>query len=189
MTRVGAVVLAAGASTRLGQPKQLLVLDGETLVDRAVRIASDACVTVTAVLGANAELIQKHCRFKDVHVVVNQAWFQGMGSSICAGIAALGIVDGAIVMTCDMPAVTAHHLRRLSESGALTASSYAGHRGIPAYFPAASFPELLSRQHMDGARDLLHDARLVELPQGDLDIDTPEDFARAKAIHSLCLHG
>ena len=73
--RVGAVILAAGASRRLGEPKQLLVLGGETLLERAVRVARTAgCSPVVVVLGAFGEVIQKGCQLDDVVVVVNEDW-------------------------------------------------------------------------------------------------------------------
>jgi CTP:molybdopterin cytidylyltransferase MocA len=76
-------------------------------------------------------------------VVVNESWIEGMGGSIRAGIAALRDVDACVVLTCDMPAVTAAHLCSLMASGEVTASSYAGRRGVPAYFPVSTFPLLM----------------------------------------------
>src|SRR5712692_459157 len=101
MKSVAALVMAAGASSRLGSPKQLVRLGAETLLERAVRVAREAgCSPVVVVLGALAD------------------------------------VDGCVVMTCDMPAVTVSHLQVLMSTGEMVASSYAGRRGVPAYFPA-----------------------------------------------------
>lgn len=175
--RTAAVVLAAGASTRFGSPKQLARLDGETLLERAVRVAREAgCSPVVVVLGASAAQIQTECSLSDAHVVVNDDWATGMGGSIACGVRALHEVDGCVVMTCDMPAVTSAHLQRLATSGGLAASAYAGRRGVPAYFPAAMFDELLKLHGDAGARELLHAAKSLELTGGELDIDTPEDL-------------
>jgi molybdenum cofactor cytidylyltransferase len=178
--RVAAVVLAAGASKRLGEPKQLVRLGPETLLERAVRVAQEAgCSPVIVVLGASAALIEAECKFGDAVLVVHNDWAEGMGSSIRAGVSALPDADACVVMTCDMPAVTAAHLRLLMASGELTASIYAGRRGVPAYFPGATF-QLLMELHGDaGARDLLRSAQCVELVGGELDIDTADDLKMA----------
>ena len=80
-------------------------------------------------------------------------------------------------MTCDQPAVTADHLCALASSTEPTASSYANRQGVPAWFPRASFPDLLQLTGDSGARDLLKQARTIDLPGGDLDIDTADDLA------------
>jgi molybdenum cofactor cytidylyltransferase len=181
--RAAAIVLAAGASTRLGEAKQLVRLGAENLLERAVRVARDAeCSPVVVVLGASAALIQAGCALDDAVIVVNHNWAAGMGSSIPVGVAALRDVDGCVVMTCDMPAVTAGHLRALMDSGDVTASSYAGRKGVPAYFPAGTFPSLMELHGDIGARDLLRSARCVELAGGEMDIDTKKDMERARAL-------
>ena len=179
--QVGAVVLAAGASTRLGEPKQLVMLGGESLLERAVRMAREAeCSPVVVVLGSSAASIEAGCALENVIVVVNEDWADGMGRSIGVGIGTLQDVDATIVMTCDMPAVTAAHLRALMASSDVAAAScYAGRRGVPAYFPIAVFPALMELRGDAGARDLLRSARCEELVGGELDIDTAEDFKRA----------
>ena len=155
-----AVVLAAGASVRLGEPKQLARLAGETLLERAVRAAREAgCSPV---------------------VVVNDAWSEGMASSIRCGVGKLQEADGVVLMTCDQPAVTAAHLRALMATGEATASHYAGRRGVPAYLPKTAFAQLMRLRGDTGARDLLREAAAVELAHGELDIDTAEDLAEAE---------
>jgi molybdenum cofactor cytidylyltransferase len=185
MVSVAVVVLAAGASTRLGEAKQLVRFGSENLLERAVRVARDAgCSPVVVVLGASAAEVQARCELGDAVVVVNEDWVVGMGSSVRAGVGALRDVDGCVVMTCDMPAVTAMHLSALMDSGEVTASSYAGRRGVPAYFPVSTFPSLMELHGDVGARDLLHSARCVELAGGELDVDTVEDVERARACFS-----
>jgi CTP:molybdopterin cytidylyltransferase MocA len=89
-------------------------------------------------------------------------------------------VDGVVLMTCDQPAVTAEHLRALMAGDEVTGSAYAGRRGVPAYFPASSFAELMELQGDAGARELLRAAATVELAGGELDVDTAADLDEAK---------
>ena len=181
--RVGAVILAAGASKRLGQSKQLLMLGCETLLERAVRVAHAAgCSPVVVVLGAFAEVIKAGCELDDAVVVVNEDWAEGMGSSVRTGVGALQDLDGCVVMTCDMPVVTAGHLRALMSSEEVTASFYSGKKGVPAYFPVETFQSLMELRGDSGAKHLLRSARSVELIGGELDVDTMEDLARARAL-------
>jgi len=178
-----AIVLAAGASVRLGEPKQLVRLGEETLLERAVRIAHEAkCMPVVVVLGAAADRVRNACRLGDSVVVVNEAWQEGMGTSIRCGVSAVGNADGCVLMTCDQPAVSAAHLERLIACGQIAASGYAGRRGVPAYFPAESFRELLKLRGDVGAGELLQSALVVELPHGELDVDTASELVRARAL-------
>ncbi len=177
-----ALILAAGASTRLGQPKQLIVFQAETLLDRAIRIAREAgCVPIVVVLGANAEQIEQQCTLSDITILTNDLWQKGMASSVRLGMQFLEDRDAVIVLTCDMPAITSDHLRALAADGILTASRYADRNGVPAFFPQASFPELLALTGDQGARSILATARALDLPGGELDLDTPEDLARLHA--------
>ena len=187
MGKTAAIILAAGASTRLGEPKQLFFLGGERLLERAVRVARDAGCAPVVVLGANADEVLAGCELGSAHVVRNAAWADGMASSLRLGIEAVaGEVDAAIVMTCDQPAVTPDHLRRLMVrcGDRPVASSYAGRRGVPACFPGSGFLELLRLRGDAGARQLLETAETVELMGGELDIDTAEDLATARQLHA-----
>lgn len=170
----------------MGKPKQLIVLAGEALVERAVRVAAEAgCDPVVMVLGASAGDVLAGCALRGARVVVNEDWGEGMASSIRAGIAAMREeVDAAILMTCDQPAVSAEHLRGLAqrERDEVVGSRYAGKLGVPAYFPARSFAQLSALRGDEGARELLRGAAEVELPGGELDIDTAESLAAARAV-------
>jgi CTP:molybdopterin cytidylyltransferase MocA len=175
---------------RFGEPKQLAMLGGETLLERAIRTAMQAgCDPVYAVLGWDAEGIAARCRLNPAMVVLNDAWREGMGSSVRAGVGALSQqVEGLILMTCDQPAVSAEHLRRLigtaEEGGGREAisSAYAGRCGVPAFIPAARFAALRDLRGDRGARSLLVGSQSVELPGGELDIDTGEDMTAARRI-------
>ena len=185
---VAAVILAAGASTRLGEPKQLVRLGGERLLERSVRVASAAgCEPVIVVLGASVAAIQRECNLRDVVVAINSAWSEGMGSSIRCGMQVVPPdCNAAILMTCDQPAVTPQHLRQLISQCdcAPVASTYANRRGVPACFPAESFAELRVLRGDEGARRLLALALAIDLPGGELDVDTREALEAARAAYS-----
>lgn len=192
MTRtVGAVVLAAGASLRLGRPKQLLLLEGEPLVARAARLAGEAgAAPVFAVVGAEQEKVSAALAQVKCIPVANADWAQGMASSIHAGLSAMDAYTpeaaGALILACDQPRLTAAHLRALMDAfaahngDAIAASAYAGKMGVPAVFPRAVFGRLRSLSGDKGARALLTDAPcpVVALPfdGGEIDIDLPGDL-------------
>ncbi len=191
--QTAAIILAAGASTRLGTPKQLARLNGEPLLARAIRTAHEAGLTpILVILGANAAEIQQSCSLAPAQVVLNEQWPEGMASSVRLGIEALqGKVEGAILMTCDQPAVDAGHLRKLvllgQSIGAPVASHYAGRgetekRGVPAYFPRTRFGELLLLKGDTGARNLLASSESLLLILGEVDVDTQQALARARAL-------
>lgn len=184
--KTAAIILAAGASSRLGEPKQRIKLNGETLVQRAVRIATEAsCEPVVVVLGANAELVREDTDGTSAVIVENPDWAQGIASSIRAGVRAAidSHCDGVLLIACDQPAASAAHLRELmAASSDAVASAYAGRRGIPAYFSARHFAALLALTGDTGARDLLREATAIPLQGGELDVDTPQDLQRAREI-------
>lgn len=188
---VAAILLAAGSSSRLGQPKQLLNYQGETLIERALRLAYEAGASpLLAVVGANHEAIRAAVAGKDVVPVLNDTWNQGIATSIHAGLRALEGLDsdasGALILTCDQPLLTAHHLGALLDcfraqtAPCCVASAYAGTRGIPAVFPRSAFADLLALRGDQGARVLFRapSRALIEVPfpGGEVDIDSPGDL-------------
>ena len=188
---VAAIVLAAGASRRLGQPKQLLMHGGETMIERAIRLVNEAgAAPVITVLGAFHELIREAVQLSNFTPVINNAWNQGISTSIQAGLAALLDGDpqtpGALILACDQPRLSAEHLRAMLEAFcaeaalAIVASTYKGVLGIPAVFPREVFAELCALRGDKGARSLLMQppCPLVALPfsGGEIDIDLPADM-------------
>jgi molybdenum cofactor cytidylyltransferase len=184
---VAAIILAAGASTRLGSPKQLIRLGSETLLERTVRIAIEAGLApVYGVVSAN---LPSGACYRPMIRVLNTEASEGMASSIRAGLRAAESgpppLPGIVMLTCDQPAVTAKHLRELALGGAdVIASAYAQRKGVPAYFPASVFPQLRALRGDVGARELLKAARAIDLPGGELDIDTPGDLEQALRMYS-----
>ena len=118
---VAAIVLAAGASRRLGQPKQLLMHGGERLLERADRLAGEAgAVPVITVLGADFEIICASVVFMISVLAINDRWEQGIATSIHAGLETLDAISpdsqGAVILSCDQPLLSANHLRTLIET-------------------------------------------------------------------------
>ena len=192
---VAAIILAAGASRRLGQPKQLVGFDGEALLQRALRIAKESGASpVLAVLGAHFASICVNIPFDQAIPVLNDHWEQGMSTSIHAGLHELDVrspeAAGAIIMTCDQPRLTPAHLQGLLDAfhknagSHIVASAYAGSLGIPAIFPRSVFFALYGLRGDKGARALLLQppCPVVSLPfeGGEVDIDLPSDLAKLK---------
>ncbi|HSN73365.1 MAG TPA: nucleotidyltransferase family protein [Steroidobacteraceae bacterium] len=182
------VVLAAGASTRLGQPKQLVRLDGRPalhrVVTQAVALAGHA---VTVVIGAHARELTRLLTHSPASVVVNRQWEQGLSSSIRHGIASLPPgCDAALLLLGDQVAVSAEDLRRLTsawkgQDSVIAASVYQRQIGVPAIFPRWCFPELMRLRGDQGAKSVLernaHRLVHVPMPNAAVDLDTPEDLA------------
>lgn len=190
----GGIVLAAGGSRRLGAAKQLLELDGEPLVRRAARAAVDAGLwPVVVVVGAEQDAVRAALAGLPVATVQNPDFEAGMAHSLARGLARLSEcapdASGVVVLACDQPAVTAGHLGALvdaagGEGKPIAASGYGGTEGVPAFFGRAVFDELRALTGDAGAKRVIaHDASrvaTVPLAGGELDIDTPEDWARAR---------
>ena len=198
---IAAIVLAAGGSRRLGQPKQLLRLEGETLVERAIRLAGEAGARpVLAILGAQGERIRREVDFERLGnrygaaAVMHAEWEEGVGSSIHAAMERLGELApdarGVLILGCDQPRLTAEHLRAMMDeferqpAAAMVASTYAGIEGIPAIFPAEAFEELRALGGDRGARSVLKGGKWpligVAFAGGEVDIDTPTDLKKLK---------
>jgi molybdenum cofactor cytidylyltransferase len=184
--RIGAVVLAAGGSGRLGQPKQLLQFGGQSLVRRAVAAALGAdCAPVAVVLGAEAERLKRELVDLEIVFVPNEDWPRGIGSSIRRGVAALRDCNAIAILACDQPHVDQNVLKNLIRTQPETqkpivACAYSATLGIPALFVRDYFDRLLSLADEEGAKALIkaqpHDVASVDFPRGAIDIDTPADY-------------
>ena len=191
-TPIHIMVLAAGASTRLGQPKQLVHVGGRPALHRVVSNAvSIAGHAVTVVLGAHARELTHVLLHSPASVIVNREWEEGMGASIRRAMAALPPgCEAVMIVLGDQVAVTADDLRRLvsawkGETSTIAAALYEGRVGVPAIFPSWCFSELSQLRGDQGARAILqrNASRLVHVPMPNaaLDLDTPEDLERVRA--------
>lgn len=187
--KTAALILAAGASTRMRQPKQLLPVDGQPLLLHTINIATQADLAVTVVLGANHQEHQELIKDSAASMVINPGWRSGMGSSLKAGLSHLLAhrpgMDAVIMLVCDQPNITADHLqtlvqKHLAGKSPIVASWYANTAGVPALFDKTMFPELLQLDDSQGAQKILHKhayvLSVIDFPGGAIDLDTPEDY-------------
>jgi molybdenum cofactor cytidylyltransferase len=178
------LILAAGAASRYGSPKQLINHHGKSLLQHCIDKANEVCPgRVSVVLGANRELIEP--LISEAKVIRNNHWQQGLGASIAIGVENIDPQsDGLLILLADQIALTIDDLNLLLDAfdGSNTVSSYyAGRRGVPAIFPRSLYAELRALSGDSGAKAVLQrsDIGLVEidLPLAAMDIDTPEDWA------------
>jgi molybdenum cofactor cytidylyltransferase len=187
---IGAVIVAAGSSSRLGQPKQLLRFKGESLVHHIVVAARQAgCSPVIVVIGSNSEKVTGELRSTNAVIVENENWQCGIGSSIRAGVRRLvdhaPELDAIVLLVCDQPGVNADTIRNLinlreTTKKSIVASRYAETLGVPALFDRSLFDELLSLGNEAGAKSIILRNRecvaQLAFPEGAIDIDTWEDW-------------
>ena len=182
-----AIVLAAGASTRFGSPKQLVRIAGRPLLHAAVTRASEITGNaLVVVLGSGAAQLAPLLKHSPGTIVINQQWREGLASSIRAGTAKLpGTCAGALLLLADQPAVSVDDLKRLAGTWRrqplhIAAALYDGRPGLPAILPRSLFPELARLRGDAGIGALLrrNAERLVRvaMPSAAVDIDTPEDL-------------
>jgi molybdenum cofactor cytidylyltransferase len=189
MPQMGGLLLAAGGSRRLGQPKQLLEFEGKALLRHAAEtLVSSVCDPIVVVLGA--EFCQSQTAIADLPVAIcnNEDWQSGISSSIRAGLGELLRIKpdlAAVMITlCDQPWITADHIdlfaAEFRRSGtSIIAAEYGGTLGVPALFSRELFAELLRLDGDKGARDLIRNsknAKKISLEEAAFDIDLPESI-------------
>lgn len=184
--RVHTLLLAAGQASRYGAAKQLLRLDGISLVRRAAQAALDAGTVLTVVTGAHADAVEAELGGLPLRILRHPQWQDGMGSSLACGARSLlseTDLDGVLVLLADQAQVGAAELQRLlalhcEQPQRRIAADHGPLLGPPCLFPIADLPALTQLQGDRGARALLMaepDALLrVAMPQAAVDIDTPQ---------------
>lgn len=189
---IGAIILAAGASTRMGASKQMLQINGEYLLTGTIRTVQEAGLEhIVVVLGAREAMHRKIISNHHVDVVINDRWETGMGSSIKAGLQQLLSTepkkDAAIFFVCDQPMLTRDVVSRIvstfeTVSKPIVASRYADSAGVPVLFARSYFAKLAAIPDDHGAKIIIKqnpaDVIEVAFPGGDIDIDTKEDYER-----------
>lgn len=189
--RTQILLLAAGGSSRMGQSKQLLKLEGEPLLVRATKTALASAVPVTVVLGAHANAHRAILAGLPVQIVENPDWEKGMGRSLKCGLSSVlatdPYLDAVLVMLCDQPKVTSAYLERMMRTASgsdkqIIASAYSATLGVPALFKAATFSMLYQLGDHAGAgafiREHAGDTEQLDFPDGALDLDTPADVGQ-----------
>jgi molybdenum cofactor cytidylyltransferase len=176
------LILAAGASRRLGRPKQLVRLGREPLVRRAVRIAESLGPTwIGVVVGARAARVAVALAGTNAEIVRARRWHEGLAASLAAGVRrAPRRARWLLVMTVDQWRVGRADLARLLAAPGRwpAAAAYGGRLGVPAAFPRRAWPALLRLRGDRGARELLErgPATAVPMPAAGADLDTPAEL-------------
>ena len=190
----GIVILAAGASTRLGKPKQLLRYRGKTLLAHAINEAVNSNTdAIVVILGKDADLFKKEIDEKKVRVAVNSSWEEGMASSLRLGLDTLlndkPYIDAVIFMVCDQPHVLSSILNELiitqqKTTKQIVTCNYGDSIGPPALFHKKYFNDLMKLSGDTGARKIIqqnmNDMTTILFPEGEIDIDTEEDYEKLK---------
>ena len=191
MSELGAILLAAGGSSRLGRSKQLLELNGESLVRRAARLLGDLTPHVTVVTGSRREAVEGELAPLGLSLAHNERWREGVGSSISLGMERLPAeIRAVMVMLCDQYRLETEHLDRLAENwrsapDRIVAARWADAFGPPVIFPRRFFVQLRRLRGDLGARQLLVEQRarvlFMDLPSAGYDVDDPADLERMRA--------
>jgi len=190
----GIVILAAGASTRLGKPKQLLQYRGKTLLAHAINEAVNSNAdAVVVILGKDANLFKKEIDERKVRVAINSSWEEGMASSVRLGLDTLlndkPYIDSVIFMVCDQPHISSSILNELiiiqqKTTKQIVICNYGDSIGPPALFHKKYFKDLMKLSGDAGARKIIqqnmNDVATILFPEGDIDIDTEEDYEKLK---------
>lgn len=185
------LILAAGASLRMGKPKQLLPWGTNTLLENAINSAKEANNDgVYVILGANKAIIKEQVTDKKVTFITNSAWESGLGSSIAVGMQHIAETvkvspDAILIMLADQPFIDASYLNSLLKSfkineKSIVATSYGANLGVPALFDASYFKEILKLNKDFGAKELIAKNKewvsIVFPYEKAVDIDTPSDY-------------
>lgn len=193
---IAIVILAAGASTRMGRPKQILPYGEHSFLRHTAEIAvASGYQPIVVVLGAYAEQTRPELSQLPVQVIENCQWSEGISASIRVGIQALSTmsdpVEAAVLTLCDQPFVSVQVITRLIEAYQTTgqpivASAYSETLGVPALFRHTFCPKLIDLSSREGAKQVLQkytqEVVGIPFPEGMIDIDTPKDYEQFRAM-------
>ncbi|HTU60468.1 MAG TPA: nucleotidyltransferase family protein [Polyangiales bacterium] len=184
----GCAILAAGASRRLGQPKQLVEIAGQPLVRRVTQLArKGGCEHIGVVIGCQGAEVAAALSGASCELLENTDWAEGIAASV--RVAARWAEDrgfaALMLLVCDQLNLSAAHLAQLwtmwrAAPETAVASAYAGTLGVPAIFPRVDYAALLQLRGDQGAARLLRarPAKQIAWPEGEAELDTPEDLAK-----------
>lgn len=182
---LGGLLLAAGGSDRLGQPKQLIQLDGESLLRRTVNLLLAQFSDLVVVTGAFAPAVREQLQSPGVRIEHNDQWQAGMGGSIAAGMRAVSDdLDGVLIMLCDQWRIDNDDLQALIQSWkkepeTIATAGWGEILGPPVIFPGHLFGRLRQLRGPKGAKSLVEQQSgicQVEILNAQFDLDTDEDL-------------
>lgn len=185
MPKTAILILAAGASKRMGKPKQLLPWKNTTLLGNCIKTAKAITADVLVVLGANATLIEAMLP-RSVDCIINIGWKNGMGTSIALGVQQIEEKfqpEQLLILLIDQPLIDEAYLKKLLQqnSNNIVATKYGNRVGVPVLFPKTVFKELKNLTSDHGARFLLEkykeELSVVDAAGKAVDLDTPENYA------------
>ncbi|MEL7022017.1 MAG: nucleotidyltransferase family protein [Bacteroidota bacterium] len=193
-TSLVGVLLAAGQARRMGQPKQLLDIDGEPLVVHTARklLSIAPAIPIITVLGASAAAVRTVLRTLEMELIFHPQFANGMGTSIAAAVGHLSqqsrrLPDALLISVCDQPYLTTEVLETLiaahrAQPEQIIVARYAVGYGVPVILPRRLFSVLQNMDGDKGARTLLRERTdelvFVDFERGHEDLDTPADYAR-----------
>lgn len=186
-----ALLLAAGSSTRMGQPKMLLPFNGKSLLQHCIdEIKNSSAHDLLVVTGCYHSLLEEILKQQQIIYTENEHWQQGMGSSIQKGINQIiqhfSEADSVIILVCDQPHISSSLINEIinkkQETGkGIVASFYDNTIGTPVLFDKKYFTLLSELDGIYGAKKIVQqfkeDTATVDFPEGSIDIDTPEDYS------------
>jgi len=188
--RIALIIVAAGESKRLGQPKQLVRKNGISLLENTLQQAKKSGEgEVFLILGANADTILEKTQITDCHIFINKNWSKGMGESIAFGmkkISEFNNYKGVIISVADQPFLEGNVFKKIeekiSEGKMIIKSKYEEGSGPPVYFSDHFFEEIKELSGDDGAKPLVRKYKelvvSVDFPKGNIDIDREEDLTQ-----------
>jgi molybdenum cofactor cytidylyltransferase len=188
--KYGIIILAAGNSSRLGEPKQLLSYQSNSLIRNVVEQSQKIPQAIAMVVtGASADLIETELVGQHIFIRYNPAWSTGMASSIKTGVSEFLLLhpslDALLITVCDQPFLRSEIMRSLIEeynstSKNIIASAYNNTLGTPVLFSKKYFTALQQLQGQEGAKKIIithpEDVSSINFPSGEIDIDTKEDY-------------
>ncbi|WP_375723642.1 nucleotidyltransferase family protein [Arcobacter sp. KX21116] len=177
------LIIAAGTSSRLGEPKQLLKLKGKTLINIAIEKAMKLTSNVTVILGHKSEEIKTNIENKKINILTNPNYEEGMGNTIAFGVSNIK-EKKVLIMLCDQPLIPIEHYENLiklsnKNEDKIICSKYKNHYAVPTIFPNKYFEELQNLKGNKGAKQLFvkYEPKSVDLADNfSFDVDTKEDW-------------
>lgn len=195
MPNIPIILLAAGESTRMGSPKPLLPWKRKTLIESQINSFMGAHQQIIAVLGAYSDQIIPLINPSEVMITINEAWREGMSTSIAYGVkkalSSIKDIDGVIIATIDQPLVDVQHIEKIlsnfnpGEKQIIVSESDKGWRGVPALFDRCYLEVLTKLQGDSGAKSVVHgNSEHVQAVNGGgklVDMDTPEIYQQLRS--------